>query len=90
MPRSFTSILDKCLAALNQGETLDACLARYPNHADELRAHLRLAQRLALTPPHQPRPAAQAEAWQQFWARAQDMRLGHKPHLPSTSAGSVP
>jgi hypothetical protein len=81
MPRSFTSILDECLAALDQGETLDACLARYPNHAEELRAPLHLAQRLALTPLHQPRPATQAAAWQQFRAQAQDMRLGHKPHL---------
>lgn len=81
MPRSFTAILDECLAALNQGGTLDACLARYPNHAEELRAHLRLAQRLALTPPHQPRPAAQAAGWQQFRAQAQDMRLGHRPLL---------
>src|SRR3990170_8889412 len=81
MPRSFTSILDECLVALNQGETLDGCLARYPNHADELRAHLRLAQRLTLTPPHQPRPEAQAAGWQQFSAQAQDMRLGHRPLL---------
>jgi hypothetical protein len=80
MPRSFSAMLDECLSALGRGETVDACLARYPNHADELRAHLRLAERLAKTPPHEPRPAAQAAAWHQFRTQAQDMRLGHRPH----------
>jgi hypothetical protein len=78
MPRSFSAMLDECLTALGRGESLDACLARYPRHAEELRAHLRLAQRLAQTPPHEPRSAAQAAAWHQFRTQAQDMRLGHK------------
>ena len=86
MARRFASILDECFAALSQGETLEACLARYPKHAEELRAHLRIAQRLVLTPPHQPRPAAQAVGWHQFRAQAQDKRLGHKPLL-SVSMG---
>ncbi|MDP2675469.1 MAG: DUF5666 domain-containing protein [Dehalococcoidia bacterium] len=81
MARRFASILDECFAALSQGETLEACLARYPKYAEELRAHLLLAQRLVLTPPHQPRPAAQAIGWHQFRAQAQDKRLGHKPLL---------
>ena len=79
MARGFASILDECFDALKRGETLEACLARYPKHADELRGHLRIAQRLVLTPQHQPRPAAQAVGWHQFRAQAQDKRLGHKP-----------
>jgi hypothetical protein len=81
MPRGFASILDECFTALQRGETLEACLARYPRHAEELRAHLHLAQRLTRTPLHEPRPAAQAVGWQQFRAQAQDRRLGHKTRV---------
>ena len=81
MPHRFASILDECFTALQRGETVEACLARYPQHADELRTHLHLAQRLTRTPPHEPRPAAQAAAWHQFRAQAQERRLGHKPHI---------
>jgi len=78
MPHGFASILDECLTAVTDGEPLESCLARYPKHADELRRHLRLAQRIVLTPPHEPRPAAQAAAWHQFRAQAEDRRLGRR------------
>ncbi|GAG15763.1 unnamed protein product, partial [marine sediment metagenome] len=52
MAHGLASILDECLAALSRGESLEACLARYPQHAEELRTHLLLAQRLSLTPRH--------------------------------------
>lgn len=81
MARDFASILDECLAALSRGESLEACLTRYPEHAEELRIHLLLAQRLSLTPRHEPRPGAQSAAWQQFRTRAEDIRLGRRPRL---------
>lgn len=81
MARPLASILDECLAALSQGESLEDCLARYPKHAEELRTHLLLTQRVSLTPRHQPRPAVQTAGWQQFRARAEDMRLGRTPRL---------
>ena len=81
MAHGFASILDECLTAISHGDTLEACLARYPRHAEALRAHLRIAQRIVLTPPHQPRPAAQAAAWHQFWAQAQDRRGSSGPLL---------
>jgi len=81
MAHGLASILDECLAALSRGESLEACLARYPQHAEELRTHLLLAQRLSLTPRHEPRPHAQGAAWQQFHARAEDIRLGRRPRL---------
>jgi hypothetical protein len=65
MANGLASILDECLAALSRGESLEACLARYPQHAEELRTHLLLAQRLSLTPRHE----------------AEDIRLGRKPRL---------
>ncbi|HLB26681.1 MAG TPA: DUF5666 domain-containing protein [Dehalococcoidia bacterium] len=79
--RSFGSILDECLEAIGRGEVLESCLARYPRQADELRAQIRLAQRIAATPHHPPRPVAQAAGWHQFQAQAQDMRLGRKRHV---------
>jgi hypothetical protein len=69
------------LAARSQGDSLEECLARYPKHAEQLRANLLLAERLAQTPRHEPRATAQATAWQEFRGRAEDMRQGYKPPL---------
>jgi hypothetical protein len=81
MARGFAAILDECLAALSQGDTLEDCLARHPKHAEELRSHLVLAQRLAQIPQHEPRAAAQAGAWKEFRERADDMRQGRRPPI---------
>ncbi len=41
MDRSFAGILDECLdRVLLRGETVDACMADYPEHATELRQTL--------------------------------------------------
>ncbi|KKM14639.1 hypothetical protein LCGC14_1704080, partial [marine sediment metagenome] len=81
MARGFAAALDECLAAMSAGESLEECLARYPQYAEELRTHLPLAQRLAMTPRHQPRAAVQEAAWQRFRSQADDMRLGRRPPL---------
>ncbi len=81
LPRRFSSVLDECLAALSRGDSVDACLDRYPRHAERLRTHLLLAHRLSLTPRREPRPIAQSAAWRQFSARAEDMRLGRGPRF---------
>ncbi|MCH7998757.1 MAG: hypothetical protein IIA91_04660 [Chloroflexi bacterium] len=81
MARGFAAALDECLAAMSAGESLDECLARYPRYAEELRTHLPLAQRLTMTPRHQPRAAVQEAAWQRFRSQASDMRLGRRPPL---------
>jgi hypothetical protein len=81
MARGFASILDECLAAVRQGESIEDSLARYPKHAEELRGHLVLAQRLTATPRHEPRAAARDGAWQQFQGRAEDIRQGRRPPL---------
>lgn len=81
MARGFAAALDECLAAMSVGESLEECLARYPQYAEELRTHLPLAQRLTMTPRHQPRAAVQEAAWQHFRSQANDMRLGRRPPL---------
>ena len=81
MARGFAAALDECLAAMSAGESLEECLARYPRYAEELRTQLPLAQRLMMTPRHQPRAGVQEAAWQRFRAQANDMRLGRRSPL---------
>jgi len=76
--RSFRSILDECVTAIQHGETLDACLARYPRHAARLKPLLGLAQKVRNTPPISPRPWAQATAWNTVRLRAADLRAGKR------------
>ena len=72
--RTFDSILDECLLAMQQGDTLDACLDRYPFHADRLRPLLSLADKVRHTPPSLPRPWPQANAWQRVRQRSEELR----------------
>jgi hypothetical protein len=72
--RNFNSILDECLAAIQQGETVDECLARYPEQAERLEPLLILVDKVRSTPPAQPRPWPQAAAWQRIRQRATDLR----------------
>ncbi len=44
-------VLAQCLEALEQGTSLEACLARYPNRREELEPLLRAAQRVGSAPP---------------------------------------
>ncbi|MBI1886069.1 MAG: hypothetical protein HYS09_07150 [Chloroflexi bacterium] len=73
--RGFDAILDECLAALAQGLPLEACLARYPRHADELRPLLSVAQQVRRLPVARPRATAQAAAWQRFYHRSSALRM---------------
>jgi hypothetical protein len=56
--RPFDSVLDECLDRLRRGETVEACLNRYPAQADQLRPLLITAARLPNVPWPQPRVAA--------------------------------
>ncbi len=76
--RSFRSILDECIAALQRGETVEACLARYPRYASQLKPLLTLADRVRRTPPAQPRPWAQSTSWNAVRLRAADIRAGRR------------
>ena len=48
---SFEECLNDCLDRLQRGESLEACLARYPEHADDLRGLLQAGQVLRASPP---------------------------------------
>ena len=74
LPRSFHSILDDCIAAIRRGESVEACLSRYPRYADRLRPLLQLADKVRKTPVAPPRPWPQATAWNRVRQRAADLR----------------
>jgi len=55
----FEEILARCLEALERGETIDQCLARYPEHGSELEPLLRLAVAVRSAP----RPRLSTDAY---------------------------
>ena len=88
--RSFQSILDECLAALQEGASIEDCLVRYPRQAKNLRPYLELADRVHQTPLVQPRPIAQSTAWHALQERAAELRAGkrRRPAVRTVSYGA--
>lgn len=76
--RRFQSVLDECATAVQRGDTVDACLARYPQYADRLRPLLVLTERVRSTPSVAPRSWAQETAWKAVRERAADLRSGRR------------
>ncbi len=76
---NFEEILANCLDALERGETIESCLARYPQNATELAPLLRLATTVRSTP----QPRLSAEAFQRGLdaVRAQ-AQYHHSLHAP--------
>ncbi len=72
--RRLRAALDDCLRSLERGESLESCLARYPDLAAELRPLLRTAIVLRQMGEITPRPEAQAATWLRFSRRAAQMR----------------
>lgn len=69
MPDRFDIILDECITRLiADGESVEACLARYPDLAAELEPHLRLAGRMALTYASSPSAGAKERGRQRLRA----------------------
>jgi hypothetical protein len=77
--RTFGGILSECLDSVRMGETVEACLERYPKHAERLRPLLTLAARVQSAPAAEPRPWAQATAWDRVRLRAAELRSGKRP-----------
>jgi len=57
----FDNVLDDCLNRLQKGETIEDCLRRYPEYADQLTPLLGVAQHLHAAPPPQMKPTAFAK-----------------------------
>ncbi len=69
---NLEGVFDACVAQLNSGTPLDACLAMYPAEAAELEPALRvvLGLRVLAAPPPAMEPAAAQAARERFHARA--------------------
>ncbi|MFN8491683.1 MAG: hypothetical protein U0350_29055 [Caldilineaceae bacterium] len=76
---NFEEMLANCLDALERGETIESCLARYPQNAPELAPLLRLATTVRSTP--QPRLSAEAFQRGRAVVRAQ-AQYHHSRHAP--------
>ncbi|KAB2969627.1 MAG: hypothetical protein F9K18_01050 [Thermoanaerobaculia bacterium] len=76
MNSDLESILDRCLDLLQEGRSVEQCVHRYPEVADELEPLLRVAGDLQRLPRAEPRPAA---------LRAALLRVGSA--LPRQAAG---
>ena len=83
MGRDFDDILDECLERLASGETIAGCVARYPEHADELAPLLLSASAVRQTARATPHLAvARARGYERF-AQALAQRGAAPPPSPS-------
>jgi hypothetical protein len=71
--KDFDNILDECLGRLIDGETIEACLSRYPEHAAELEPLLRTARDTMKATDIPPRPEFRDRARYQFHAAIHEM-----------------
>lgn len=85
---NFEEILANCLDALERGETIESCLARYPAQATELAPLLHIATTVRSTP----RPRMSAQAFQRGREAVQaQARHQHSLHQPfAASAKPTP
>lgn len=69
MAEQFDQILDKCVSwIIFEGETVEGCVARYPEHAAELRRYLPVVVRAARAYNFVPSPAAKDRGRQKLQA----------------------
>jgi hypothetical protein len=74
MDERLMTYLDDCLASLRSGESLERCVARYPEQAKELRALLQIALALEELPQPEPSGSTTYEAKSRFLAEAERKR----------------
>lgn len=71
--REFDNILDECLEKMLRGESIEQCLADYPDYASALEPMLRTASRTKMAANIQPRPEFKDRARHEFQAAIRDM-----------------
>jgi hypothetical protein len=74
----FDNILDECLQRLIAGETIEACLSRYPDYAVSLEPLLRTAQNTLKATDIKPRPEFRDRARYQYQAAIREMGVKEK------------
>ncbi len=86
MKQEFDKLLDECIDRMNRGESLEDCLAGYPDHADRLRPLLEAAFGIRQACAPIPRPAAKAAAKLRLRAALNE----HRGRLPWLKRALVP
>jgi hypothetical protein len=76
MTDNLDALLDECIDRINTGESLEECLASYPEHAERLEPLLRSILDIRATCSPMPSPAAKAAARQRLYAALAE---GEKP-----------
>lgn len=71
--KKFDNILDECLERLIKGESIEACLSRYPEYAAELEPLLRTARNTMKASDIQPRPEFRDRARYEFQAAVREV-----------------
>ncbi len=80
MKNNFDTVLDECVELVRQGEfDIETCLARYPEHSEDLRGFLETA--LALQDEGVPEPSHQAmdQGRERLLKAVADRRLTRNP-----------
>ncbi len=86
----FEHVLNICLDRLQEGDTLQACLASYPSHASRLAPLLRVAALLE-TPDIEPMPAKDFRKGEaRFLAHATQLRARRQQAPPPRQGGILP
>ncbi len=81
MEERLITHLDECMAAIEAGESIESCLARYPDEAAELAPLLQISLALEGLPQPAPAAATTRKAKSQFMAQAEQRREATKQSL---------
>jgi hypothetical protein len=74
MNYNFDDILNECLDRIIKGETIESCLAKYPEQANELKPLLLTARSARAMSNIQPRPEFKTKARSEFQAAVRDIQ----------------
>jgi len=73
MINDFDKILDKCIDSINRGESVDSCLANYPDLAERLRPLLQIIFKARDTYSFVPSPSVKRAAKERFNTALEDL-----------------
>ena len=82
MDKAFNKILDECVDRINRGETVEDCLASYPEYAEELEPLLRVVFDTQKAYKFTPSPAAKMAGKKRLNAALEALEHGQKRRQP--------
>src|SRR5450830_1425614 len=90
--RSVAKILARCLEDIENGlATVDECLRRHPEQAEELRPHLELHQQMARMRRPEPSPTGEQRGRQQLLRAVASHNVREVPHgvIPNLTSSTL-